>query len=959
MLAVRKISAALLLPASIVLTGVWGALHLAPRGDLAGMISAGAGPYAELAEHLARLSATRQLVVSVERKTAPEQLARWVAELRGLDAVRRVDSQSLGLVDPEARQLGRQLFEARFALLEPQQALELPLRRYLRQLSLPLVADERMAVDPLGDRQRLQRRIAGPLATTSDWTLLSLTLSHPPAEIARTEALLDVLLSMRRRGAPHFTISGPHVTAYLTASGIRRDVWVASTVTLALIGCLYGFVFRRLRPIIQVAVPVVVGIAGALAAVSLVRPTLHGLGLAFGVLIVGVGIDYGTHLVIYQRYRARNGDPETPAARLAWLRGRLLRTAGLGALTTVTAFATLAWADAQLLRDLALLVACGVAVTFLIAVVSAPHWARPNAESPDRLAGVEPQQPSDRHRQLHLLAVALLGGYVVISLIAIPRAKLQGDLRQLERHTTSDRWADLVDDRRGYPRVIALAVVDGADLQATLQRGDALRDRLLEAERLREIGGFVSALRVVPSIARQRANLAGYSAEYIRRVVHVGAGVGLSAQAFAPFRRALVASRRSRPWLRPALLRATPLAPLLTQTLFARQGGYRALAVIYGVRSATSGPDSPALLRHLESLPGVSVISLAETSRTVVESIRRQSARLLALAGGLVFLLLLCLMRSLRFALLALLPVGVGVTALWGTLVLLGQPINIVTIGALPLVVGMGVDYGIFGVFALRHPEDLPVVRRSVPLAAATTAFAFVGLAFAESPALRSLGLAVALGVVFCAIAALSILPLFARRSRCAAASLLVCVLGALSLPSAGCWRNAPGEPSARAAARGGCREGSPQVQLTHQVAVHADRQTHVLIGTLVIDEAGYSLVAQTPIGTRIFALRYRHGDQLSATSNFAAIKRWLPGLARLLAALYFPRRCQGDRPFCRWITGDRVEVDQRQFIVERSEQRRFARCYHHPQRMTVRSVDKGFSLTVVVSAVDVQCCGR
>lgn len=177
MLAVRKISAALLLPASIVLTGVWGALHLAPRGDLAGMISAGAGPYAELAEHLARLSATRQLVVSVERKTAPEQLARWVAELRGLDAVRRVDSQSLGLVDPEARQLGRQLFEARFALLEPQQALELPLRRYLRQLSLPLVADERMAVDPLGDRQRLQRRIAGPLATTSDWTLLSLTLS--------------------------------------------------------------------------------------------------------------------------------------------------------------------------------------------------------------------------------------------------------------------------------------------------------------------------------------------------------------------------------------------------------------------------------------------------------------------------------------------------------------------------------------------------------------------------------------------------------------------------------------------------------------------------------------------------------------------------------------------------------------------------------------------------------------
>jgi predicted exporter len=68
----------------------------------------------------------------------------------------------------------------------------------------------------------------------------------------------------------------------------------------------------------------------------------------------------------------------------------------------------------------------------------------------------------------------------------------------------------------------------------------------------------------------------------------------------------------------------------------------------------------------------------------------------------------------------------------------LGVPVNLFTLLALWLVLGLGVDYGIF----LRHGHTaMPTAVLSVTLSASTTLLAFGLLAFSATPFIRSIGL--------------------------------------------------------------------------------------------------------------------------------------------------------------------------------------------------------------------------
>jgi predicted RND superfamily exporter protein len=100
---------------------------------------------------------------------------------------------------------------------------------------------------------------------------------------------------------------------------------------------------------------------------------------------------------------------------------------------------------------------------------------------------------------------------------------------------------------------------------------------------------------------------------------------------------------------------------------------------------------------------------------------------------------------------------------------------------AFPLLIGIDVDYGIFVVSAARRgalrglsddqiAEKLAPASSAVILCAATTFIGFGTLIFTSIPAVRSLGAAVAVGVVTCAAATFLLvaptLVWFARRAQ-------------------------------------------------------------------------------------------------------------------------------------------------------------------------------------------------
>jgi SAM-dependent methyltransferase len=122
-----------------------------------------------------------------------------------------------------------------------------------------------------------------------------------------------------------------------------------------------------------------------------------------------------------------------------------------------------------------------------------------------------------------------------------------------------------------------------------------------------------------------------------------------------------------------------------------------------------------------------------------------------------------------QLTLLGLLPTLFALICTLGTLNLLGQPLGIPTIMVAVVVIGMGTDYALYLVRAHQrylneqHPS-LGLIRLSVFLSFATTFMGFGVLAVSGHALLKSAGIALALGIGYSFIGAVTITPPLLKR---------------------------------------------------------------------------------------------------------------------------------------------------------------------------------------------------
>jgi len=140
-----------------------------------------------------------------------------------------------------------------------------------------------------------------------------------------------------------------------------------------------------------------------------------------------------------------------------------------------------------------------------------------------------------------------------------------------------------------------------------------------------------------------------------------------------------------------------------------------------------------------------------------------------------VFVVITLAYRNALYMFLTLIPLVAGALAMVGAMNLLGIKFNIINIGMLPLLVGVGIDYGVYVVHRWISEGKTqaaigPVVEstgRAVSLCALTTMIGFGSVAFAQWRGLAAMGRTMTMGVGFCLIAAVVLLPsLLALISR-------------------------------------------------------------------------------------------------------------------------------------------------------------------------------------------------
>ena len=142
------------------------------------------------------------------------------------------------------------------------------------------------------------------------------------------------------------------------------------------------------------------------------------------------------------------------------------------------------------------------------------------------------------------------------------------------------------------------------------------------------------------------------------------------------------------------------------------------------------------------------------------------------IAAVIIFALLVVLERSFTKGFLVFLPLIFAIIWTLGTMGFLGIPISISTVMIGALIIGLGVEYGIFMVSRYYEERERYAPDESLKIAvsnigastfgsAATTTAAFLALTISVMPMIQHLGQTLALGIIFCWVTAAVVNPCF------------------------------------------------------------------------------------------------------------------------------------------------------------------------------------------------------
>jgi hopanoid biosynthesis associated RND transporter like protein HpnN len=153
-------------------------------------------------------------------------------------------------------------------------------------------------------------------------------------------------------------------------------------------------------------------------------------------------------------------------------------------------------------------------------------------------------------------------------------------------------------------------------------------------------------------------------------------------------------------------------------------------------------------------------VALVEGGDTVVRACLQ--ATVIALSAA--FILLLLVLQSIYSAFLVLLPLILAMAMTAASSVILDLPLNLANIIALPLLLGLGIAFGIYLVMRKRSGLDVEhLFRSSTPRAvlfsALTTVASFGSLAFSEHRGMSGLGLLLTIALSFALLCTLVVLP--------------------------------------------------------------------------------------------------------------------------------------------------------------------------------------------------------
>ena len=600
----------------------------------------------------------------------------------------------------------------------------------------------------------------------------------------------------------------------------QRDTTLATILALAGAAVLFIAAFRQVWRPLLVMLMLIIALCWTLGFTTLAVGRLNILSIAFLPLLIGLGIDFGIHLL------ARYGEERNAQANFdIAIQTAFVRTGpgvAAAALTTALAFYAVTLTDFQGLAELGVIAGSGLLLCLAASFTVLPAMLAIYERHRHVTAGVWQafeHDPLDALMRRPKLMASVIGLATLAGALLLPLPKFDYNLLNLQAEgTESVAWENRLRDGSGRSSWYALSTVDSLEelRQRTSQfenlpavdRVDSISSLLPAEQELRvslvkQLGDYVADIEgdwsnpepvVVQDLllllrkirfklqkdpkdwdADKRPSAAALTTA---RQALLAVQARLSAldettaeQLLTRFQQRLMADFADKLALLQANINPTPITlddlPAQIRNRFVGKSG-RYLLQIFARDNIWERDAMQAFVKQLEALDpnitGPPVIAYYS-----IRQIQQGYAR-----GGLyatlaIIAIVVVLFRRFRDTILALTPMIFGAICTLAGMALLDLDLNMANLIVLPLFLGIAVDDGIHLVHRMTETPEAarsPLAHstgKAIVLTSLTTIVGFGSLMIARHNGIFSLGLLSVLAVACSLAAALVVLPLIVR----------------------------------------------------------------------------------------------------------------------------------------------------------------------------------------------------
>jgi len=567
---------------------------------------------------------------------------------------------------------------------------------------------------------------------------------------------------------PHVKVgmAGDVISTQAEHRALVKGVLASTLATVALVIGALLFFYRSTVGVGALCWSLMVGV---LATFAFTKGTIGSLNLASAFLssiVIGNGINCG--LVLLARYmeERRSGTPEV--ALHAAVRGAAPGTLA-ATLTAMVAYVSLAVTPFRGFRDFGIIGAVGMALCWISAFTVLPAaltvvGARVKGADPAKLGAWVARIIPERPRVLVALGLALLIGTSAATVRYLTHDPLEDDLRNLRSENTDldaeGKWMDKFDKAFGNG-IEGGFVIGVKEQKETAVVADRLRGVDDGKPELQHLFSRISTLDdALPKEQEKKIALLNKIRELTgSRIV----------QHLSDEDQATVAKLRPPEGLRPLTYADIPAGLAWPYTEQDDSRGKFVLANTgLGVDTwrASALESFARVVRGLHLGPDVQVGGSAFVFSDMLDAMKRDGPKATAasmLGSALVVLLVLGWGRNARITLTC---AGLGVTGMLTAAWLMNIKVNFLDFVALPITIGIGVDYGVNMVARAAQWSGPKPGRHAllttgpvVMLCSYTTTVGYASLLFSQNRGIKSFGLSAMIGELTCITAAMLLAP--------------------------------------------------------------------------------------------------------------------------------------------------------------------------------------------------------